>query len=88
MSQINIEDFLNKHVIKVLWAVVVYFLMQLSGDFKEVKVTLQQLLINQATVDSRLNTLEGRASRNSDRLDKHDAIIIEFYKGEREFKQR
>lgn len=80
MPQVIIEDFINKHLIKVLWAVVIYFLMNLSSDFKDVKITLQQLLINQATVETRLINLEARAQRNSDRLDKNDAAITDFYK--------
>lgn len=80
MNQVNIEDFLNKHLVKVFYAVIVYFLMGLSTDFKEMKITLQQLLINQATVESRLMQLEARAVRNSERLDKADAASIDFYK--------
>ena len=80
MNQVNIEDFINKHLVKVLWGVVIYFLMNLSNDFKEVKVTLQQLLINQATVDNRLNNLEQNATKTSERLDKFDASVVDFYK--------
>ena len=65
MSQINIEDFLNKHLVKVLWAVVIYFLMDLSSSFKEVKVTLQQMLINQAVVELRITTTEGNVKQNT-----------------------
>lgn len=88
MPQVVIEDFINKHLVKVLWAVVIYFLMQLSTDFKEVKVTLQQLLINQATVDNRLNNLESRAQRNSDRLDRHDTFLLEIVKDEQPNKNK
>lgn len=80
MPQVIIEDFINKHLIKVLWAVVIYFLMNLSSDFKDVKITLQQLLINQATVETRLINLEARAQRNSDRIDKNESSIVDFYK--------
>lgn len=77
MEKVNIEDFINRHLIKVLWGVVIYFLMNLSSDFKEVKITLQQLLINQATVENRLINLEARAQKNSDRLDRHDVILLD-----------
>lgn len=77
MDKVNIEDFINRHLIKVLWGVVIYFLMNLSSDFKEVKITLQQLLINQATVENRLINLEARAQKNSDRLDRHDVILLD-----------
>lgn len=77
MEKVNIEDFINRHLIKVLWGVVIYFLMNLSSDFKEVKITLQQLLINQATVENRLINLEARAQKNSERLDRHDVILLD-----------
>lgn len=65
MSQVNIEDFINKHLVKVLWAIVIYFLMDLSSSFKEVKVTLQQMLINQAVVDLRLSNVESQLKSNT-----------------------
>lgn len=65
MSQVNIEDFINKHLVKVLWGVAVYFIMTLSNDFKEVKGTLQQLVINQATNEVRVTSTEALARQNA-----------------------
>lgn len=80
MSQVNIEDFINKHLVKVLWAIVIYFLMNLSTDFKEVKITLQQLLINQATIENRLGNLETNDKKQDTRLDAADERRENFYR--------
>lgn len=80
MSQVNIEDFVNRHLVKVLWGIALYFLMQMANDFKEVKLTLQQILINQATIEARLAGLEDSDKKQNVKFDNYDAARTEFYK--------
>ena len=62
----GVKGFINEHLVKILWGVSLYFLTSLSNDFKDVKNTLQAILINQATLDQRMSNVENRAKQNSD----------------------
>ena len=62
----NIKDFINEHLVKILWGIALYFISNLSNDFKDVKLTLQQILINQATMEQRISNIENKAKQNSD----------------------
>jgi hypothetical protein len=62
----GVKSFINDHLVKVLWAISLYFLTQLSSDFKDVKSTLQAILINQATMETRLGALESTTKQNTD----------------------
>ena len=65
MSQVNVEDFINKHLVKVFYTLIVFFMYNMYIDFKEVKTTLQQMLINQATVEIRISNMEATTKQNS-----------------------
>lgn len=70
MSQVTIENFINKHLVHLLWGIALYFLVGMANDFKDVKITLQQLLINQATIESRLTNTEANDKKQDALLDK------------------
>lgn len=70
MSQDNIKSFINEHLVKVFYGIIIYFLMNLSGDFKDMKNTLQQLVINQATIETRLVRLEKSDEKQDTKLEK------------------
>lgn len=65
MATTDIKDFISENFVKVLWGIIVYFLMQLSNDFKDVKTTLQQMLINQATMEQRMSNIESQVKQNT-----------------------
>ncbi len=62
----GVKSFINEHLVKILWGISLYFLTQLSADFKDVKTTLQAILVNQAVVEQRMNTLESSTKQNTD----------------------
>jgi hypothetical protein len=61
----GVKSFINEHLVKLLWGISLYFLMNLSNDFKDVKTTLQAILINQATMETRLGAVEGATKQNT-----------------------
>lgn len=68
----NIEgakNFINEHLVKILWGVSLYYLTQLAGDFKDVKTTLQAILVNQAVVEVRLTNKDSADKKQDERLD-------------------
>jgi len=70
MSQVNIEDFINKHLVKVFYGLVVFFMYNIYIEFKEMKVILQQVVVNQATLDVRMSNKDAIDTRQDARIDK------------------
>lgn len=69
----NIEgakNFINEHLVKILWGVSLYYLTQLAGDFKDVKTTLQAILVNQATMEIRMSNKESLDKKQDDEIEK------------------
>ena len=79
-NKVDIEGFISKHLVKVFYGIVVYFLLQISTDFKEMKTAIQQLVVNQAIIENRVNTLEANDKRQDAKFEAYDKSVQDFYK--------
>ena len=87
MSQVNIEDFLNKHLVKVFYGIVVYFLLQISSDFKDMKTSIQQLVVSHAIIENRMSTLEENDKKQDALIDKNSEARIKYLDGKENYKR-
>lgn len=69
----NIEgakNFINEHLNKIFLGILIYFIQGLASDFKDVKTTLQTILVNQATMEIRMSNKESNDKKQDEDIEK------------------
>lgn len=80
MSMSNITQLVNDYFLKGLAGLAVYYLYSVAGDINQIKVTLIEVVKQQAMLEQRVSKNEDKLREHDIKFEHYDDARTEFYK--------